>query len=277
MALFDPHDLNFHLISPRAIWPRVISHVIWPQFIDLSGLTWPQVTFWTQIDRLFSGHASTTRRRKILWSPYQLPYQGTRHLLCRQIRWLYFHYVWWRKWHFRSYFDHFRSTSGQNWFLHLAPVLLWRVLYQRRRWLLPRLRRRMYAKYPANNGAHAGFYSEGAWRRPRYSSVESISLPSLRKLFISNSKISKIFLQNFHRKFLDFFEDFQNFTWFRKIGMKSPSRENLLCVWLLSFSLKKNLKVEWVEIFFEFFENFRFYFSFEFLVWKRFTSFYSFW
>ena len=96
------------------------------------------------------------------------------------------------------------TTSGQYWSLYLAPVLLWCLLYQRRRWLLPRLRWRMYAKYPANNGAHACFYSEGAWRRPRYSSVESISLPSLRKLFISNSKfrkspkkILKIFIENF--------------------------------------------------------------------------------
>ena len=91
------------------------------------------------------------------------------------------------------------------------------------------------------------------------------------------SKISEIFLQNFHRKFLKFFGDFQNFTWFIKIGMKSPSRENLLCVWLLSFSLKKKFKSWMSRNFFEFFENFRFYFSFEFLVWKRFTSFYSFW
>ena len=158
----------------------------------------------TQIDRLFSGHASTTRRRKILWCPYQLPYKGTCHLLCRQIRWLYLHYVWWRKYHFRPDSGHFRSTSGQYWSFYLATVLLWRILYQRRRWLLPRLRWRMYAKYPANNGAHAGIYSEGAWRRPRYSSVESISLPSLRKLFISNSKFrkspkyfSKIFTENF--------------------------------------------------------------------------------
>ena len=90
---------------------------------------------------------------------------------------------------------------------NLATVFLWCILYQRRGRLLPRLRWRMYAKCRTNNGAHASIYSEGAWRRPRYSSVESISLPSLRKLFISNSrskiseKFKKFFSQNFHWKF----------------------------------------------------------------------------
>lgn len=104
----------------------------------------------------------------------------------------------WRPVDFPSTWAYQKYTLIRN----LATVFLWCILYQRRGWLLPRLRWRMYAKYPANNGAHAGIYSEGAWRRPRYSSVESISLPSLRKLFISNSrsKISEKF-QSFFSKF----------------------------------------------------------------------------
>ena len=91
------------------------------------------------------------------------------------------------------------------------------------------------------------------------------------------SKISEIFCQNFHRKFLKFVGDFQNFTRFRKIGMKSPSREKICFVCDYFHLVWKKFKSWMSRNFFEFFENFRFHFSFEFLVWKRFTSFYSFW
>ena len=155
-------------------------------------------------------------------------------------------------------------------------MFLWCILYQRRRWLLPRLRWRMHAKYPANNGAHASIYSEGAWRRPRYSSVESISLPTLRKLFILNSRSKNVRKFSMFSKFSLKIYNYWNISVIcqksdkRKIEMKSTSREIALCdyfhlVWKKFKSWMSRKLI------------FRFYFSFEFLVWKRFTSFYSFW
>ena len=142
-------------------------------------------------------------------------------------------------------------------------MLLWCILYQRRRWLLPRLRWRMYAKYPANNGAHAGIYSEGAWRRPRYSSVESISLPSLRKLFISNSKFRKFpkfFLKIFTENFWNFSEISKILLDLEKLVWKAPQEKICFVCDYFHLVWKKNLKVEWVEIFSNFSKIFDFIF-----------------
>ena len=86
--------------------------------------------------------------------------------------------------------------------------------------------------------------------------------------------------QNFHWKFiiLKFFGDFQKKRQFSKNWYEKPLKRNCFVCDYFHLVWKKNLKVEWIEFFSKFFfENFRFYFSFEFLVWKRFTSFYSFW